>query len=330
SLNPFFTCLLLLWPQHRRCTVAGVAPMRDDDEFAGNSESGRVLNMAEPAENHHLVDTITNPELGWVGPEPRGIASVITPTTLGVYTIVEEDKEPLDWEVHIPDANHRIFSKFSDDGFEVKPTLQLFFRVFKLQRQTMRDGRHSWVSLKQQVKLFKMFIDSSWSFKERFYIVRSATQFAMDSLFETELDINPDGTVRLDDQGVEMTRSVSRFHLCWSKKHFEKSTDYYHTKEETMSPEDLDGLESLKAYVESFQSGRWETKSGVPMLDEHMNEQYGKKFINTKELLDYKNAAEAKLCLGIDLDGVLIFYLFFLCIFIFLSDFFLLEILTFS
>ncbi|MCI45071.1 hypothetical protein A2U01_0066310, partial [Trifolium medium] len=109
-----------------------------------------------------------------------------------------------------------------------------------------------------------------------------------------------DGTVRLDDQGVEMTRSVSRFPLCWSKKHFEKSTDYYLTKEETMSPEDLAGLESLKAYVESFQPGRWETKAGVPVLDEHGNEQYGKRFINTKELLDCKNAAEAKLCLGID------------------------------
>ncbi|MCI95426.1 hypothetical protein A2U01_0116724, partial [Trifolium medium] len=35
--------------------------------------------MAEPAEelveNHRLVDTIEDPKLDWVGPEPRGIAS---------------------------------------------------------------------------------------------------------------------------------------------------------------------------------------------------------------------------------------------------------------
>ncbi|MCI13946.1 hypothetical protein A2U01_0035069 [Trifolium medium] len=73
--------------------------------------------MAEPAENHRLVDTITEPELAWVGPEPRRIASVITPTALGVYTIIEEDYANPDWEVHHPDADHRICSKFSDDGF---------------------------------------------------------------------------------------------------------------------------------------------------------------------------------------------------------------------
>ncbi|MCI69665.1 hypothetical protein A2U01_0090928, partial [Trifolium medium] len=36
---------------------------------------------------HRLVDAITDPELDWVGAEPRGVASVITLTALGVYTI---------------------------------------------------------------------------------------------------------------------------------------------------------------------------------------------------------------------------------------------------
>ncbi|MCI51533.1 hypothetical protein A2U01_0072777, partial [Trifolium medium] len=48
---------------------------------------------AESSESHRLVDAITDPELDWVRPEPRGIASVITPTALGVYTIVEDDWE---------------------------------------------------------------------------------------------------------------------------------------------------------------------------------------------------------------------------------------------
>ncbi|MCI66635.1 hypothetical protein A2U01_0087893, partial [Trifolium medium] len=31
--------------------------------------------VEEPAEDHRLVDTITDPMLAWVGPEPLGIAS---------------------------------------------------------------------------------------------------------------------------------------------------------------------------------------------------------------------------------------------------------------
>ncbi|MCI73463.1 hypothetical protein A2U01_0094727, partial [Trifolium medium] len=56
--------------------------------------------MAESSKNHRLVDRITDPELDWVGPEPRGIASVITLTALGVFTIVEDDWESVqNWEV---------------------------------------------------------------------------------------------------------------------------------------------------------------------------------------------------------------------------------------
>ncbi|MCI65431.1 hypothetical protein A2U01_0086689, partial [Trifolium medium] len=55
--------------------------------------------MAESLESQRLVDTITDPELDWVGPEPRGIASVITLTALGVYTIIEDDWEAVqNWE----------------------------------------------------------------------------------------------------------------------------------------------------------------------------------------------------------------------------------------
>ncbi|MCI65786.1 hypothetical protein A2U01_0087044, partial [Trifolium medium] len=61
---------------------------------------------------------------------------------------------------------------------------------------------------------------------------------------------NEDGSVRLDEEGVEMMRLVSRFPLCWSREHFEKPTEYYLTKEETMSAEELAGLEKLQAYVD--------------------------------------------------------------------------------
>ncbi|MCI68817.1 hypothetical protein A2U01_0090078, partial [Trifolium medium] len=80
-----------------------------------------------------------------------------------------------------------------------------------------KDGRHSWVSLKQQVKLFKMYKDSVWGFKERYYIVKPLSQLAVDSLFETELDTEEDGAVRRDEEGNETTRLVPRFPMCWSK-----------------------------------------------------------------------------------------------------------------
>ncbi|MCI03271.1 hypothetical protein A2U01_0024307, partial [Trifolium medium] len=133
-----------------------------------------------------------------------------------------------------------------------------------------------------------MFVDFNRGFKERYYVVKPVTQLALDSLYRNELVI---------EQGVEEVRSVARFPLSWSRKHFEKSTDSYLTKEETMTPEDKAGFEALKAFVKGFQPARWETKAGVPVLDEQGNEQYSRRFINTKELLDSKNAAEAKICL---------------------------------
>ncbi|MCI69523.1 hypothetical protein A2U01_0090785, partial [Trifolium medium] len=73
----------------------------------------------EPAEDHRLVDIITDPRLDWVRPEPRGIASVITPTARGVYTIVEDTEEGQEqnWDVYCPTVGKRVCSEFSDDGF---------------------------------------------------------------------------------------------------------------------------------------------------------------------------------------------------------------------
>ncbi|MCI62087.1 hypothetical protein A2U01_0083344, partial [Trifolium medium] len=82
-----------------------------------------------------------------------------------------------------------------------------------------------------------------------------------------EPDIGEDGVVRRDEEGNEMTRLVPRFPMCWSKKHFEKPTEFYLTKEEAMSEEDLVGFERLRAYVRSFKPTRYMTKSGVPALD---------------------------------------------------------------
>ncbi|MCI20843.1 hypothetical protein A2U01_0042006 [Trifolium medium] len=160
---------------------------------------------------------------------------------------------------------------------EIEPTVPLFFRIFKLQRQPSKDGRHGWVSLKQQVKLFKMFVDSVRHFKERFYIVRPLTELAMDSLFESEFVTNEDGSVRLDEEGVEMTRLVYRFPLCWTREHFDKPTEYYLTKEETMSSEEQAGLEKLQAYVNGFVPAHCVNRAGNPVLGAKGNERVEKR-----------------------------------------------------
>ncbi|MCI21342.1 hypothetical protein A2U01_0042509, partial [Trifolium medium] len=80
---------------------------------------------------------------------------------------------------------------------EIEPTLPLFFRIFKLQRQPARNGQ-GWVSLKQQIKLFKMFVDYVCGFKERYYVVRPRTQSVRDSLYETVTVTEEDGSARLD------------------------------------------------------------------------------------------------------------------------------------
>ncbi|MCI96950.1 hypothetical protein A2U01_0118250, partial [Trifolium medium] len=51
-----------------------------------------------------------------------------------------------------------------------------------------------------------MFVDSVRGFKERYYVVKPVSQLAVDSLFETELDVEEDGAVRRDEEGNEMTR----------------------------------------------------------------------------------------------------------------------------
>ncbi|MCI28943.1 hypothetical protein A2U01_0050146, partial [Trifolium medium] len=96
---------------------------------------------------------------------------------------------------------------------------------------------------------------------------KPVSQLAVDSLFETELDVAEDGIVRRDEEGNEMTRLVPRFPTCWTKKHFEKPTEFYLTKEETMYEEDLIGFERLKAYVHSFKPARYVTKAGGPAFD---------------------------------------------------------------
>ncbi|MCH84476.1 hypothetical protein A2U01_0005308, partial [Trifolium medium] len=136
----------------------------------------------------------------------------------------------------------------------------------------------------------------------RYYVVKPVSQLAVDSLFETELDADEDGAVHRDEEGNEITRLVPQFPMSWMKKHFENPTEFYLTKEEAMSEEDLICFERLRSYVHSFKPTRYVTKAGGPALDSSGRPRVEQRFVNTKALLEYNMADFAEELLKIAAD----------------------------
>ncbi|MCI29536.1 hypothetical protein A2U01_0050745, partial [Trifolium medium] len=68
-------------------------------------------------------------------------------------------------------------------------------------------------------------------------------------------------------------------------------------KEETMSPEELTGLEKLQQYVDGFVPARCVDRAVNPIFDAKGNERVEKRVINTKKLLGCKSAVKVKICL---------------------------------
>jgi hypothetical protein len=135
---------------------------------------------------------------------------------------------------------------------EVEPTLPLFFRIFKIQRQTLR-GRQGWVSLKhQQGKIFRMFVDSVRGFKERYYVVKAMSPEACQSLYKT--------VAVLGKEGRPVPQEIPRFPLSWSDKHFALPTDAYLVRDESLSPAERVGFEKIRNYVAGFEPVRFMTK----------------------------------------------------------------------
>ncbi|KAK2441118.1 hypothetical protein QL285_012450 [Trifolium repens] len=297
------------------------------------------------------IDPMEDPTLSWVGPEPRGTASVITPTLPDVFGILEEKPEEENFTAYAPKPWRRICSEIPDIGcymyevvfkhqglrlpfsplaievfkhlklapsqlhpnsmafiiafdrlceyHSVAPTKELFFRVFKLQRQTNDEGQRSWVSLKQRVTLFEIYVDSVRGYKSRYYFVKPTTEFGILSMYTREPDVGADGVVKVDEDGRERTKLVPRFPMNWSKEHFEEDPKYYLTREEDMSDGDLASLAKLVKYVRDFRPARWETRDGKPVLDKFGREQFSPRLIATKKLLECKSRAEASIFLGI-------------------------------
>jgi hypothetical protein len=251
--------------------------MADDQDVVNVEEN---IQAEEPADVDE--DLFAHSEWGWIGPEPRKIASEITPTSLGVYTIIEEDPEPGN-ERHFAVYNvgpyQWICSTFHRDGFgmyefvfkelklklpfsplaldifdwcrlapsqlhpnsmafviaferlceykNIVPTRPLFFRVFKIQRTTNGLGQRSWVSFKQRVSLFDMYVESVRGFKSRFFVVQPKTRLGRETLYKWVEDKNEDGTVKKNEDGSDKMKEVEKFPLSWTDEHFKKGTDKF-------------------------------------------------------------------------------------------------------
>ncbi|MCH79893.1 hypothetical protein A2U01_0000654 [Trifolium medium] len=142
-----------------------------------------------------------------------------------------------------------------------------------------------------------MFIDSVWGLKERYYIVKPITPSATDSLYKTEVVTEEDGSVRLDANGLPVTRRVTRFPLKWSKKHFAVSTDSYLTKNEALSNDERVDLAKLQSYVDKLLPTRYVTKTGEPALNSKREPRVEARHINTKALLECGSKADRKMLL---------------------------------
>ncbi|CAJ2652552.1 unnamed protein product [Trifolium pratense] len=242
--------------------------MSDTEEMTGS----------QAASKHKLVDTITDPELAWVAPEPRGIISTLTAEDPRLYTIVEDVRNgPVNWETHLPEEGKRICSTFSEDGFAMYELafkelgFKLPFSNFECEvfgRLKIVGERQGWVSLKHaSAKIFKMFVESARGFKERYFVVKPVTE------------------------------RVPRFPLAWSSEHFEMRTEEYLTAAADLSPEEQAGFLKLKTYVTGFKPCTFTVASGVVALDKRGKPRVEPRFVNTKALLACKSVEEEKVLL---------------------------------
>jgi hypothetical protein len=303
-----------------------------------------------------LGEDMNEDPLGWVAPSPRETASQITPSALGVFTIVEERAEaaPINWRAWSPVEGKRVCSEFSEGGFAmyefvfrelglrlpfselamgvfdrlklapsqfhpnamaflrafelvcehllINPTVNLFLRIFKLQRQRV-GARQGWVSFKQQVKLFEMYTDSIRGFKERYYVIKPMTDAAHESLYHM---------VEETTNGVTVSRRRPRFPLAWTSEHFVKSSESYLIKDEELTQDEVAALELLKGFVARFRPGRCVARDGSSVLGDDGEPLYETRYINTRGVLKAPTRAARKELLGNRICFILsVFTLFF-------------------
>src|SRR6266487_3167597 len=121
------------------------------------------------------------------------------------------------------------------------PTIPLFFHAFHLQRSRPKGhaaNKFGWVSLKQSVKLFKMFLESVRGFKDSYFFVKPLNFVAWQSVIYWAPAKDATGAPLTSPDDRPVMEDYSRFPLSWRKSHYLKpASDFVYSAEELIVEE---------------------------------------------------------------------------------------------
>ncbi|GAU48427.1 hypothetical protein TSUD_405570 [Trifolium subterraneum] len=179
------------------------------------------------------------------------------------------------------------------------PTIPLFFHAFHLQRSKPKGNaanKFGWVSLKQSVKLFEMFLESVRGFKDSYFFIKPLNSVSWQSIIYRGPAKDATGAPLIGPDGRPILEDYSRFPLSWRKSHYLKpASDFVYSTEE-LTVEELSNYEQMKVFVGSFPCKTYEDEEGNAVLDESGVPLTKKSFIDTRRLLACKSAAEMEAC----------------------------------
>ncbi|GAU42124.1 hypothetical protein TSUD_350980 [Trifolium subterraneum] len=179
------------------------------------------------------------------------------------------------------------------------PTIPLFFHSFHLQRSKPKGNaanKFGWVSLKQSVKLFEMFLESVRGFKDSYFFIKPLNSVSWQSIIYRGPAKDATGAPLIGPDGRPILEDYSRFPLSWRKSHYLKpASDFIYSAEE-LTVEELSNYEQMKVFVGSFPRKSYEDEEENPILDESGVPLTKNTFIDTRKLLACKSAAEMEAC----------------------------------
>ncbi|GAU46048.1 hypothetical protein TSUD_191190 [Trifolium subterraneum] len=179
------------------------------------------------------------------------------------------------------------------------PTIPLFFHTFHLQRSKPKgdaSNKFGWVSLKQSIKLFEMFLEFVRGFKDSYFFIKPLNSVSWQSIIYRGPAKDATGAPLVGPDGRPVLEDYSRFPLSWRKSHYLKpASDFIYFAEE-LTVEELSNYEQMKVFVSGFPRKYYEDGEGNPILDEMGVPVTKKAFIDTRKLLACKSAAEMEAC----------------------------------
>ncbi|GAU48789.1 hypothetical protein TSUD_406320 [Trifolium subterraneum] len=149
------------------------------------------------------------------------------------------------------------------------PTNPLFFHAFHLQRSIPKGdaaSKFGWVSLKQSVKLFEMFLESVRGFKDSYFFVKPLNSVAWQSLIYRAAAKDATRAPLISPDGRPVMEDYSRFPLSWRKSHYLKPANVFVYSAEELTVEELSNYEQLKVFVSGFPRKYYEDEEGNPEM----------------------------------------------------------------